>query len=136
MKPTLNENCSETYALLRISGRAIDPADVTKKVGLVPTFSVCVGESRPAGTRPRDEAIWAYSTQGAVGSSDLADHVQLLMKCLAPDFRNLLPDDCRVDIQCIWRSATGHGGPTLPAALLVAVGGRGIDLDFDIYFDE
>lgn len=131
-----NENCSETYALLRIVGKAIDPAAVTKDFGLEPTLSVRIGEIRPAGTRPRGEAIWAYSTQGSMDSTDLADHIQALIERLPPDFRRRLPDDCRVDIQCVWRSATGHGGPILPAALLAAVGSRCIDLDFDIYFDE
>ena len=131
-----NENCSETYALLRIVGKGVDPAAVTRDLGLAPTLSVRVGESRPAGTRPREEAIWAYSTQGNVDSTDLADHVHTLIERLAPDLRRRLPNDCRVDIQCVWRSATGHGGAILPAALLAAVGSRGIDLDFDIYFDE
>ena len=131
-----NKNCSETYATLRIVGKAIDPAVVTQTFGLEPTFSVRVGESRPAGTRPRAEAIWAYSTQRTVDSTDLADHVHTLIERFSPDLRRGLPNECRVDIQCVWRSATGHGGPILPAALLEAVGSRGIDLDFDIYFDE
>lgn len=131
-----NENCSETYALLRIVGKDAEVEAMTQDVGLEPTLSVRVGESRPTGTRPREEAIWAYSTQGTVDSTDLADHVYALIEHLALDFRRRLPNDCRVDIQCVWRSATGHGGPILPAALLEAVGKRGIDLDFDIYFDE
>lgn len=131
-----NENCSETYALLRIVGKTLDLADVTQDVGLEPTLTVRVGESRPPGTRPRKEAIWAYSTQGTVDSTDLSDHIRAIIECTAPNFRHRLPKDCRVDIQCVWRSATGHGGPALPAALLAAVACRDIDLDFDIYFDE
>lgn len=131
-----NENCSETYALLRIVGRAIDPVVVTQSIGLEPTLMVRVGESLPPGTRPRDEAIWVHSTQGTLESTDLADHIHLLIERLSPDFRQKLPGDCRVEIQCVWRSATGYGGPILPAPLLEVVGIRGIDLDFDIYFDE
>lgn len=131
-----NENCSETYAVLRVIGKNVGSASVTQVIGLEPTISVEVGDIRPAGTRPRIEGIWTHSTQGFVDSTDLADHLAWLIERVPRDARAKLPCDCRFEIQCVWRSATGHGGPILSASLLEALSVRSLDLDFDIYFDE
>lgn len=130
------ENCSETYATLRVVGRSLDPESFSRVMGLEPTMSIRVGDTRPLGTRPRDEAIWAYSTQANIDSSNLADHVAFLVSLIPKGFKHLVPADCRAEIHCVWRSASGHGGPTLPALLLAELGGENIDLDFDLYFDD
>lgn len=39
-----------------------------------------------------------------------------------------------MDISVYWDSEAGHGGPTLPPALLQRLGNLGIELWFDIYF--
>jgi Domain of unknown function (DUF4279) len=131
-----NSNCSETYAVLRVVGKDVDPIVLTGAIGLQPFICVRVGDVRPTGTRPRSEGVWSHTTQGVVDSTDLADHLQWLVERLKLDVRKLLPIDCRFEVQCVWRSATGHGGPTLPAPLLSELSARGLDLDFDIYFDE
>jgi hypothetical protein len=122
--------------LLRVIGKGVDLDAVTQAIGWEPTISIRVGEILPPGTRPRTEGIWAYSTENNVASSNLSDHLQTLVERLAPDVRERLPKGCRLEIQCVWRSATGHGGPMLPASLLHTLGTGSIDLDFDIYFDD
>lgn len=131
-----NRNCSETYATLRVIGRSLDPETLSRAIGLESTMAIRVGDTRPRGTRPRDEAIWAYSTEARVATSNLADHIAFVVSLIPKDFNRLVPPGCRTEIQCVWRSSSGHGGPTLPAGLLAELGDRGIDLDFDLYFDD
>jgi hypothetical protein len=130
-----NPNCSETYASLRLVGASIDPGAITRALGIQPTFQIHVGDVLPKGTRPRSEGIWAVSTEGRVRSSALEDHILALLQDLPSEFRSFIPENCRCEIQCVWRSATGYGGPSLSARLLSRLGGHGIDLDFDFYSD-
>lgn len=132
---TFNPNCSETYAILRLVGVQIIPSVITGVLGLQPTFQASVGDIFPKGTKPRTEGLWSISTQGQVRSSDLEEHIAVLLRKLSPEFRSLIPAECRCEIQCVWRSATGHGGPTLSATLLGQLSALGITLDFDFYSD-
>lgn len=131
----VNPNCATTFASLRLVGGSVDPSAITAVLGIEPTFQIGVGEVFPKGSRPRTEGIWAISTKGRLHSSDLQDHVEALLDMLMPDFMQHVPTGCRCEIQCTWFSATGHGGPSLPAHVLTRLGAFGIDLDFDFYSD-
>jgi hypothetical protein len=80
--------------------------------------------------------MWSVSTKHLVPSTDLEEHVAILLDMLKADFRQSLPPDCYCDMFCLWRSATGHGGPSLSSATLSRLGAHGIVLDFDIYFED
>jgi hypothetical protein len=130
-----NLNCSETHAMLRIVGANVDPKAVTAATGISPTLQISVGDVTPNGTRPRREGIWARSTEGSVDSTDLEDHLLALLDQLPANFGDVIPPGARCEILCVWRSATGYGGPSLSSKLLARIAAAGIDLDFDLYSD-
>jgi hypothetical protein len=130
-----NTNCAATHATFRLVGADVRPDVLTQALGISPTFKVAVGEITPKNTRPRTEGIWAISTKEMLGSTDLEEHVIALLAKLPLGFRNHVPPGSRCEIQCFWRSATGHGGPSLSSSLLARLGAAGIDLDFDFYSD-
>jgi len=130
-----NQNCAATHATFRLVGPDIRPDLLTRALNISPTFKVAVGEITPKKTRPRTEGIWAISTKDLLGSTDLESHVAALLDKLPTGFRDHLPPGSRCEIQCFWRSATGHGGPSLSSSLLARVAAAGIDLDFDFYSD-
>lgn len=131
-----NPNCSETSAMLRIVGPNVDPDQFTQASGIPPTMRVAVGDISPKGTRPRTEGIWAIDTQGLLGSTELEDHLSLLIAKLPENFVDLIPNGARCEILCVWHSATGHGGPSLSPSVLSKIAASGITLDFDFYCDE
>lgn len=130
-----NPNCSETSATIRIVGESVHPEELTVLIGISPTLRVSIGETAPAGTHPRREGIWAWSTKDLIDSTDLEDHVSRVLEQLPPNFRSLVPSGARCEILCVWRSATGHGGPSLSSELLARLAHAGVDLDFDFYSD-
>lgn len=130
-----NPNCAETYALLRIVGPNVDPDELTRSLGIQPTQSVKVGSVHPNGTKPRKEGIWGLSTEGELSSTELEDHIRLLLDRLKSTFKDHIPAGARSEIHCVWRSATGHGGPVISSSTLARVSGANLDLDFDFYSD-
>lgn len=121
--------------MLRIVGANVDPKVLTAATGISPTLQISVGDVTPKGTQPRREGIWARDTEGSLDSTDLEDHVRALLDQLSPNFRDLVPPGARCEILCVWRSATGHGGPSLSSTVLARIAAAGIDLDFDFYSD-
>jgi Domain of unknown function (DUF4279) len=130
---TINPNCSETHAMLRIVGSQIEPEVLTSALGISPTLQVSPGDVFPTGTRARTEGIWAIDTEKTHDSLDLEKHIRFLLDQLPSNFRDVIPPSARCEILCVWRSATGHGGPSLSSSLLSRLAIAGIDLDFDFY---
>lgn len=122
--------------MLRIVGSNVDPDLITSASGITPTLRVAIGDTTPKGTRPRTEGIWAFDTDGLLDSTDLEEHVKLLLGKLPSNFAALVPAGARSEILCVWHSATGHGGPSLTPSVLAEVAAAGVTLDFDFYCDD
>jgi hypothetical protein len=130
-----NLNCSETYATLQLVGESVVPAAITEALQIQPTFQVAVGEANPKRSKPRTKGIWALTTEGRLDSTELEDHVSFLLELLPSNPRSVVPAEARFEIVCLWRSATGHGGPSLSASIMARLAEKGLDLDFDFYSD-
>lgn len=50
----------------------------------------------------------------------------------------MLAEGCRAVVSCYWCTATGHGGPTLPASQMRELADVDVELYYDFYgpYDE
>jgi hypothetical protein len=132
-----------TYSVqFRISGKDLDPADVTRKLDIKPNQVRIAGERRSA-NRVWEESLWSYD--GNATSSGTAREWASLEEGLRYVLERLLSkkeliQEYAKSYDVVWWC--GHfqsgfdGGPTLSAPLMKFLGDLGIPLFIDNYFRE
>jgi Domain of unknown function (DUF4279) len=130
--------CAKTYATLRIYPGDIDPSAITERLGIEPSSWQRRGEIIKHGRRPKAAPSngWFLKSEGEVESRDSARHIDWLLDKIAPHseaIRTLQEMGCKMDISCYWRSAQGHGGPTILPSQMRRLSDLNIELWFDFY---
>ena len=132
-----------TYSVqFRISGKNLDPNEITQRLGLEPN------QVRIAGERRSEKQVWTesmWSYDGARVAADtvrectsLEDGLRHVLEILLP--KKELIQEYAQTYEAVWWC--GHfqssfdGGPTLSASLLKLLGEFGIPLYIDNYFRE
>lgn len=127
----------QAYATLRIFGPHLDPAEVTRLLGLGPTNSHRAGDPRPKGGAPYREGLWSLCTEGSLDSSDLDEHLRHLLERFegaSPQLRVLLAQSTlRGDVFCFLLRDRADGGPTISSGVQEALGHLGLPLALNIY---
>ena len=122
----------------RISGKTLDPQEVTKKLLLPPCV---VRIPAPEGTPLRESRTGMWGYDGTDGSeivewNTLEEGLSFVLDRLWP-LRDLLAEyraNCNVVWWCGHFQAGLNGGPLLSPALLKRLGEFGVDLYIDNYF--
>lgn len=133
-------SCVRTSATLRIYPGALDPDEVTLRLGVEPSLVQRRGE--PLGPGQRKLAAlnaWFLSSEGeVVDSRDARRHLDWILDRLeggrAGALAELRRGGAAVDLSCYWLSARSSGGPTLSAPQMGRLAALGLDLWFDVYF--
>ena len=123
--------CAATYVTFRIYSGDIPPQEVSAMLCLTPTR---------AQTETRNGAPlngWFLSTKDKVDSRDVRRHLDCLLEQIVP-VRNQLSELQNIpgvwmDIFCYWRSAHGHGGPTLDPKHMRSLADLDLEIGFDFY---
>lgn len=141
MKPEADDypTCAEAYATLRLYHGEHRPEAVSCALGIEPTEVQHVGDTYEGSKCIRTKKLngWFLSSEADVSSYDLSKHIVYVLDRLSGKeqiIARLMREGWRADISCMWDSAYGHGGPTLPADLLRRLGEVGVEVGFDIYF--
>ena len=132
--------CSETFATLRIYHDEIPPTEVTSRLGVKPDESVTKGE-RFSGKRRGVARTngWFLTTDGKVDSRDSRRHIDWLTSQVsdkAQEFAQMLEDGFEIDISSFWISRSGNGGPMLSPFQMRRLAELGIEVNWDIYFEN
>jgi len=130
--------CVKTYSTLCIFSDAVDPAEISATLGVMATSSFKKGEPYSKGRLQRKANGWFYSTKGSVRSKDTRRHIDFILKALDSKetaIGTLRQKGCKMDISSYWVSI-GQGGPTLRPHQMTKLGNLGIEIWWDIYFDE
>lgn len=133
--------CERVRATLRVYGDDLDPAVATGRLKIVPTSSQEKGEVR-TNSLGRQRAIkigaWFLSSEGSVRSKDLRRHLDWLLGHLLPRAEALRGlqemEGVTMNVNCIWWSATGGGGPTLWPEQMRGLADLNLECSFDIAF--
>lgn len=134
--------CASTYVAL-IARHWSEPASrVTEALELTPTREQ---EARPRIERPGDVPmaakmhVWQLSSESFVQSRDFRRHLAWLLAHLDdrhPALDHLRERGWQTDVSVYWLSRHGHGGPSLWPEQSAALGKLGLEIWFDVYFDE
>ena len=122
---------------LRISGKELDPAAITKELKLQPSTVRRVGDL--IGSKRVELALWGYNgsdSEETLSWNSLDDGLMFLLNKLNP-VRSTLEQYKTRHTMIFW---CGHfqssfdGGPTLSASLFRALGELGVPVFIDNYF--
>jgi hypothetical protein len=131
-----------TYAVaLRISGKSLDAAEVTAKLGLKPTQVRTAGQPRAGGRSAWDESMWEYEVlvdKRSGGWASLEKGLKKLIFKLHPHKRVLYHYQrrFRVCLYCGHFSSAFNGGPSFSPSLLKQLGDLGVELFLDTYSSQ
>lgn len=135
------------YATLQVTGDRLDPASVTAALGLEPTFSVRKGEIYRHGRRDRQyvgrTGVWNFSTEEAVQSDRLQDHLAVIGELLSARQERFagIRDVVRehgdwAGVSCFWYGPAGAEEPTVPASFRDLIGRLGGTVETDFHRDD
>ena len=89
--------------------------------------------------RPRrDWNIWMITTEDDLVSTDNVEHINHIIEKLNGKeqlFDQLRQSGCETKLSCFWVS-TGQGGPALDRKLMKRLSDLGLDISWDIYFEN
>jgi hypothetical protein len=129
---------SRTVTCLRVIGDELIPSDVTDKLGSEPTRQMIKGEpfSWNAEGKPRiaKSGMWRLeATEREPG--DLDAQVSEILELLTSDLNiwQSLSEEYRMDMFCGVFMEASMEGIGLTANTMLALGQRGIEIEFDIY---
>jgi len=132
--------CSYTHAWLRIMGESLDPDEVTCLLEVTPTEIQRSGERlSPETDNVHQYSGWFLSTKGVLTSLDARHHLDWILERVGDkhrEFAALRDRGYLLDACCRWDSKSGEGGPTLSPLQMLGFAQLGIELWFDIYFDD
>jgi hypothetical protein len=135
------QTCERTFAELLIYPEALNPAEITTRLGIEPTQMNVKGVERatPSGRMmPAPKSLWALSSEGTVDSLDVRRHLDWLIERLMPARAALLElqlvPRTRMGVNIVWWSAHGTGGPTLWPEQMAGLAELGLEVSFDVSF--
>ncbi|MCX5999313.1 MAG: DUF4279 domain-containing protein [Chloroflexi bacterium] len=115
-----NGSCILARASLCIYPDEVDPATVTKRLGLEPTYSQKKGEQRlerSGRLHTLGVSSWLIDSDGAVSSRDLRRHLDWLLDRIEPAAAQLRElQQCpgvEMSVRCAWFAARQEAVPTL-----------------------
>lgn len=133
------------FATLRFAGDALDPEAISHILDISPTQAYRKGGSFSPGPRtPRvtgRTGIWYLSTDRAVSSPELAEHLRYLVRILMPEpesgsrLRRLREAMRRARLEahitCFWRGGKGEPEPIIPPDVVEIFGRLPADVETD-----
>lgn len=125
---------------VRVSGDALDPDEVTRALGVRPTFAASKGDRRTSGSREVTQrtGVWCVEFGGAPEEWTLDDAIRQLLVRLpsAPTVWDELAAKYKLDVFCGLHLARWNRGFMLPPDVLRQLAERHLHLDVDIYCVE
>jgi hypothetical protein len=134
-----------TFASLSFAGDRLNPAEISRLLGVEPTTAYRKGEVYKR-TRGHEvvgrTGLWLLSSRGHVKSGELNDHLAYLTAVIFPNagdnlvapIRTLMRDEgLEADISCFWYGEHGATPPPIPEEIRAAFSriGATIETDFD-----
>jgi len=131
--------CRETSAMMRIFSDDIDPAYISRMLGVEPSSVQVKGERKypKKAEYINEENGWFLDSEKEVQSRDLRRHLEWLlekMKNCHQELKELSSKGAEITIFCPWESATGQGGPKMDPRQMKVLGELNIELLFEFWY--
>lgn len=125
---------------LRISGEDLIPAEITTRLGALPTHTVTKGDAieglKTGHVRTAKTGMWHFSAPECE-PGNIDGQIEWILDQLTQDLTvwQRLTKTYRTDLFCGLFMREQNEGLTISPISLIALGERGIELDLDIYFN-
>ena len=129
--------CTETYSTLLIFSEDITPNEINKYLGFF-AHNIWVKDPKHKYQHRREHNTWKWTTHDLCKTTDNIEHLNIIIKQLEgkENILELLRNKgCETKITNYWDS-TGQGGPSLTPELMRRLSTLGLDILWDIYFDD
>jgi hypothetical protein len=144
---TNSEETISAFATLRFVGDALDPDEISEALKQKPKRAYRKGEAYRPGPRSPEligkTGLWYFSTDRVIPSKDLGDHLDALIRLIAPfaddgkrlrALREIMErENLQAHVTCFWRGFPGAKEPSIPSVATEAIArlGAGFETDFD-----
>jgi hypothetical protein len=133
-----DEPRSRLSVTLRVAGDVLDPAEISRVLGVDPDFSARKGEERRSRSGTVTQPIGIWTRRARLGSAedwDLDGAIRGLLADLPNDIAvwRDLGTRYQLDVFCGLFMERGNQGAGVSPATLLALGERGLILDLDVY---
>ena len=127
--------CEETYATLRIYGDQLEPDEISRRLGIMPSKSQTKGQPGQAGGLA-PVGGWFLTSKGQIESRDVQRHIVWILDQISerePVLKEIQGQGFEMDVFCYWASAHGHGGPELSHNIMQRLSSLRLKIGFDVY---
>jgi hypothetical protein len=126
---------NEYYAYFTIAGDGLDPGEISKRLGCLPTHSWRMGEVNPSTSLERKTGRWQLRSRLDVAQDIEAHVVDVLdqMECNAEAF-NEVSREFGGYIQIVGYFYTDFPGCHFDRRIVSTLDGFGLEVDFDFYY--
>jgi Domain of unknown function (DUF4279) len=132
---TKSESTMRAFATLRFAGDALDPEEISRVIKEKPTRAYRKGEIYRSGPHGPEvigkTGVWYFSTRRKSSSKDLADHLSVLERMIAPfgdqdnrlkELREIMNrENLQAHVTCFWRGPPGAQEPSIPSFAITAL---------------
>ena len=129
--------CTRTYSTLLIFSEEVTPDEINKSLGFF-AHDIWVKDPEHKYQHRRERNIWKWTTTNLCTTIDNTEHLSLILKQLEGKesiLEALRNKGCETKITNFWDS-TGQGGPCLSAEFMRRLSALGLDILWDMYFDD
>jgi len=128
---------TRSFATLRIFGDDLIPEDITARIGAAPTIGYRKGDIKHLNSGKelvRKTGTWQLESSDRAPEDLNAQAAEILAR-VTPDLSvwRALCGEYQIDLFCGWFMVKTNQGFGLSAATLLALGERGIEIEFDVY---
>ncbi len=134
-------SCERTCARLHVYPQNIDPRELTRRLGLLPTSVAIKGmETTNSLGRVRVAPLngWFLSSESSVDSRDVRRHIDWLLERLDPARDAILAlqgePGVRMAVSCVWWSNAGNGGPVVWPEQMRRLATLNLECGFEVAF--
>ncbi len=147
---TKSDNMIRAFATLRFAGDALDPDEISRVVKEQPTKAYRKGQTYRSGPHGPDvtgrTGVWYFSTKRKIMSKDLADHLNVLERLVAPfgdqgarlkELRDIMENkNLRAHVTFFWRGPPGVQRPSIPPIATATLHRLPADIQPDIETED
>jgi hypothetical protein len=143
---TSSEEAIRAFATLRFVGDALEPDEISGVVKERPTRAYRKGQRYRPGPRSQEvtgkTGVWYLSTRQKIQSNDLADHLGLLERLVAPfgdrgrrikELQDIMERrNLQAHVTFFWRGPRGARQPSIPAVAMATLRQLPADIEPDV----
>ncbi len=143
---TKSDSRIRVFATLRFAGDALDPDEISRVIREQPTKAYRKGQTYRSGPHGPDvtgrTGVWYYSTKRKTMSKDLADHLNMLERLVAPfgdqgarlnELRDIMGNrNLQAHVTFFWRGPPGAQHPSIPPIATATLRRLPADIEPDV----